>query len=232
MSIRDLLESRPPEDLDRPVPATPGWKVRDIVAHLVGDIECLTRGDFPREFFQAFGDPDAVISLNEWTTGHVSEREGRSLQELFKEWDEVVEQLLRMIRGQQPWPEGVPPFADVVLITDLGVHQQDLYGTFGIERDRESPPIKIGVSGYTATLDMRLRSDRIGAIGFEAPGKSWTAGGDEPTATLHATRFELFRALSGRRSMEQLRSLKWDGDPEPFLAYFYPYGVRQEALVE
>ena len=30
-SIRDLLESRPSEDLDRSVPATPGWRVRDIV---------------------------------------------------------------------------------------------------------------------------------------------------------------------------------------------------------
>lgn len=232
MSIRSLLESRSAEDLDRSVPATPDWRVRDVVAHLVGDVECLTRGDFPREFFRSFGDPDAVTSLNAWTSGQVSQREGRSLQELFKEWDAVVEPLLRMMRGQQPWPEGVPPFADVVLITDIGVHQQDLYGAFGIERDRESPPVKIGVAGYTATLDMRLRADGVGAIGFEAPGKSWTAGGDEPETTLRASRFELFRALSGRRSLEQLRSLDWQGDPEPFLGYFYPYGVREQALVE
>src|SRR5687767_8794473 len=217
MSIRDLLESRPPEDLDRPVPATPGWKVGDVVAHLVGDVESLNRGDFPREFFRSFGDPDAVISLNEWTNGHISQREGRSLQELFKEWDEVVEPLLPMMRGQQPWAEGVTSFADVVLITDLGVHQQDIYGAFGIERDRESPPVKIGVSGYIATLDMRLQADNVGAIRIEAPGKSWTAGGDEPQATLRTNRFELFRALSGRRSLEQLRSLEWEGDAEPFL---------------
>src|SRR5688572_14191475 len=215
MSIRHLLESRPPEDLDRSVPATPGWRVRDVVAHLVGDVEGIIRGDFPREFFRSFGDPDAIVSLNEWTTGHVSEREGRSLQELFKEWDEVADPLLRMMRGEQPWPDGVTTFADVVLITDLGVHQQDLYGAFGIQRDQESPPVKIGVSGYSATLDMRLRSDSVGAIGFEAPGKSWTAGGDEPDATVRASRFELFRALSGRRSLEQLRALDWEGDPEP-----------------
>jgi hypothetical protein len=72
----------------------------------------------------------------------------------------------------------------------------------------------------------------VGAIGFEAPDKSWTAGGDEPLATLRATRFELFRAMSGRRSLDQLRSFDWDGDPEPFLTYFYPYGVREQALVE
>ena len=232
MSVRDLLEGRPPEDLDRPVPATPGWRVRDIVAHLVGDVDSLTRGEFPREFFRSFGDPDAVIALNEWTTGHVKSRDGKSLPELFKEWDDVVEPLVRMMRGEQPWPDGIPPFADVVLVTDLGVHQQDLYGAFGIERDRESPPVKIGVAGFSATLDMRLRTDGVGAIGFEAPGKRWTAGGDEPDTTVRASRFELFRALSGRRSPEQLRSLDWEGDLEPYLDYFYPYGVREQALVE
>ena len=232
ISIRDLLESRPEEDLERPVPATPGWRVRDVVAHLVGDIECLTRGEFPSEFFGAIGDPAAVVTLNEWTSGHVSGRDGRSLQEMLKEWDEVVEPLLRMMRGQEPWPEGVLPLAEVALVTDLGVHQQDLNGAFGIERDRDSAPVKIGTAGYIAVMDMRLRSEGVGAVALEAPGKRWTAGGDEPQATVRASRFEFFRALSGRRSKEQLRSLEWEGDPEPFLDYFYPYGVREEALVE
>ena len=232
MSVRDLLEGRPAEDMNSPVPATPGWRVRDVVAHLVGDIDCVTRGEFPVEFFQAFGDTDAVVVLNNWTTTHVSRRADRSLAEMFDEWDSVVETLLPMMRGDQPWPDGVPPFADMALTTDLGVHQHDLNGTFGIERDRDSVPVKIGLSGYIAVMDMRLASDGVGAIAFEAPGKRWVAGRKDPIATVRATRFELFRALSGRRSPEQLLAYEWEGDPEPFINYFYPYGVRDQALME
>ena len=232
MSIRALLESRPPQDDDRPVPATPGWKVRDVVSHLIGDVENILRGAFPREFFRSFGQPDAIAELNRWTGKHVSERAGRTREELFKEWDAVAGELLPMMRGDAPWPDGVTTFADRVLITDLGVHQQDLNGAFGIVRDRESPPVKIGVSSYVATLDMRLREDGVGALALEAPDKSYVAGGDEPDATVRASRFEFFRALSGRRSLDQLRALEWDGDPAPFLDYFYPYGVREDALVE
>ena len=232
MSIRSLLESRPAEDLDRPVPATPGWTVRNVVSHLIGDVECITRGDFPKEFFEAFGDPNAVVALNDWTDTHVTKRADRSLAELYKEWDSVVEGLLPMMRGDHEWPEGVPPFADRVLVTDLGVHQHDLHGTFEIERDRESTPVKIGLSGYIAIFGMRLASDGVGTLAFEAPDKRWVAGGDDPIATVRATRFELFRALSGRRNPDQLLTYEWDGDPQPFINYFYPYGVRDEALVE
>jgi hypothetical protein len=79
---------------------------------------------------------------------------------------------------------------------------------------------------------MRLQADGTGAAAIEASGKRWVVGGDEPGATLRTNRFELFRALSGRRSLDQLRSYDWDGNPEPLLPYFYPYGPRAESLVE
>jgi uncharacterized protein (TIGR03083 family) len=232
-SIRALIESRPPQDLDRQVPATPRWRVRDIVAHLIGDLESIRAGDFPEQFFQSFGDAAAIADLNAWTDGHVAKRAGKPADELFKEWDEATAELVPMMRGHEAWPERVPFFVDRVLITDLGVHQQDIYGAFDVKRDRESPPVKIGVAGYIAVIDMRLKADGGGSLAFEAD-KSWVAGenGGEPTATVRATRFELFRALSGRRSPDQIRSYDWKGDPEPFIGYFYPYGVRSDALVE
>jgi hypothetical protein len=38
--------------------------------------------------------------------------------------------------------------------------------------------------------------------------------------------------MSGRRSPEQIAAYDWDGDAEPYIPYFYPYGARTEALVE
>ncbi|MGH9185422.1 MAG: hypothetical protein ACRD0U_06370, partial [Acidimicrobiales bacterium] len=44
--------------------------------------------------------------------------------------------------------------------------------------------------------------------------------GIEPVGTLEAPAFELFRALTGRRSAAQIRSLGWTVDPDPYLPAF------------
>jgi hypothetical protein len=44
--------------------------------------------------------------------------------------------------------------------------------------------------------------------------------GAEPAAILTASNFELMRALSGRRSYDQIRKLDWSVDPEPYLPAF------------
>ncbi|HWL64358.1 MAG TPA: maleylpyruvate isomerase family mycothiol-dependent enzyme [Actinomycetota bacterium] len=230
-SVIELVREHATEQ-DRPVPATPEWRVRDVISHLVGDVECILRGDFPREFFRSFGDADAIVDLNKWTQSQLEARDERSLDEIIAEWNELTPDLVSILRGENEWPDGVTAFADTVIVTDLGVHQQDLFGAFGVERDRESPPVKIGSSAYMAAVDLRIRMQEGDALGVEASGKRWVAGGDEPITTLRTDRFELFRALSGRRSPDQLRSYEWDGDPEPFLEYFYPYGMREESLVE
>lgn len=231
--VISFVEGLDEEGLRTSIPATPDWTVRDVIAHLTGDVACIVRGDFPREFFESFGDEAAVVPLNEWTFGHVESRRDKTLGEVVSEWDATTEkELLPMMRGDVSWPEGVPPLADRVLLTDLGVHQQDIYGAFGVERGRDGAPVKIGSSGYIATMGWRLSADGVGALKLEAPDKSWVAGKGEPLATVRASRFEFFRALSGRRSMDQLRAYEWEGDPEPFLSYFYPYGVRREALAE
>ncbi|MDQ3646891.1 MAG: hypothetical protein M3345_08170, partial [Actinomycetota bacterium] len=131
-----------------------------------------------------------------------------------------------------PWPEGSFLFTDRVLMTDAAVHQQDIFGALDIERARDSVPIKIGLTGYIATMGWRLASAGLAPLRFDVGEKPYTAGDGEPGATVAATRFELFRAMSGRRSPEQIAAYRWDGDPEPYIPYFYPYGIRQEALFE
>jgi hypothetical protein len=114
------------------------------------------------------------------------------------------------------------------LLTDLTVHQQDIYGALGIQRDRESAPIKIGLSGYIATMGWRLTGANLAPLRVDLGDKSYVAGEGEPAATVRASRYELFRATAGRRSPEQIAA----GDAEPYIPYFYPYGARTEALVE
>ena len=230
--ITDVVAPLDPDKLKTPVPATPGWTIRDVVAHLAADATYAIAGNFPSEFFQSFGDAAAVTRLNDWTKGQLSEREGRSLDALLKEWQESGDQLAAMMRGEVAWPEDTFLFIDRVIVTDAAVHQQDIFGALGLEQARDSVPIKLGVGGYVTTMGWRIASTGLPPLQLETEVKTYLAGEGEPGATVRATRFEFFRALSGRRNPEQIRGYDWEGDPEPYIELFYPYGVREEALGE
>lgn len=221
------------EALGARVPATPDWTVKDIVAHLSADVVGALSGDFPREFFQAFGSPDGVRALNEWTARLVEERSDWSLQEILDEWEANSGRLRDALRDPSLWPDGTPPFVEGVFVTDLAVHQQDIYGALGMVEARDSAPVKIATGGYIVMVGLRLDTESKPSLTIEAEEKSWKAGAAEPAARVRVpTRFELFRALSGRRSPEQIRSYDWDGDASSYTDYFYPYGIREDALNE
>lgn len=230
--LAELVSGLPEEDLDRPVPATPAWSIRDVVAHLAGDVQCVAAGDFPQAFFADLGSQQGIAALNDWTARHVRDRTDRSLPDLLEEWERGTAAVAPMLRGDVPWPGEVVPFAAYVLTTDVAVHQQDVHGALGVVRDRDATPVGIGFRTYTGGVDLRIRASGRSALRFVTERKEVVAGEGDPVATVAASRFELFRALSGRRSPDQIRAYEWDGDPEPFLDVFYPYGVREEALVE
>ncbi|HVF52174.1 MAG TPA: maleylpyruvate isomerase family mycothiol-dependent enzyme [Actinomycetota bacterium] len=230
--ISELVSGLTPDKLDTPVPATPGWSIRDVVSHVVADATCVIERDFPREFFEAFGEDAAVARVNDWTRRQVGERKDRPLPDLLDEWKTSGDEVAAMMRGQKPWPDGSVMFMDRVLMTDAAVHQQDIFGALGIEDARDGAPIKVGLSGYIAMMGWRLPAAGHGPVRFDVGDKAYTTGDGEVSATVHASRFELFRAMAGRRSPEQIAAYDWDGDPDPYIPYFYPYGIRQEALVE
>jgi uncharacterized protein (TIGR03083 family) len=231
-NILEFVGGLEPQELERSVPATPGWSVRDVVAHLAADASYAIAGDFPSEFFQSFGDAAAVTMINDWTARQLKEREGRPLDELVREWNTSGDELASMMRSEKPWPEDTFIFIDRVITTDAAVHQQDIFGAFGVERARESAAIKIGVSGYIATIGWRLAAGNLPPLVVDVGDKTYTAGDGEPGATVRASRFEFFRAMSGRRNPDQVRAYGWEGDPEPYVPLFYPYGMRSDALVE
>lgn len=229
--ISELLRSLPEEDLGRSVPATPDWTVRDVAAHLAGDATCTIAADYPKAFFQNFAAPDAVVELNKWTDRQIRERRDMPLEDILAEWEKSALTLTAMMRGETSWPEELP-FADRVMITDATVHQHDLFGALGRVPDKTSAGVRIASAGYVAMVDWRLRGDGAGCLRFDSGEKIWVAGGEEPDAIVRAERWELFRALSGRRSPDQIEGYDWTGDPGPFIGYFYPYGVRQQPLHE
>jgi hypothetical protein len=57
------------------------------------------------------------------------------------------------------------------------------------------------------------------ARGFDA-----TTGDGDPGATVSAPEFELFRAMSGRRSRAQVAAFEWQGDSGPYLDVLCVFG--------
>ena len=208
-------------------PATPGWTVRDVVAHLTGDLAALLASDLPTSFFTSFGDPAEVTKLNAWTERMVVERRTRPIGEVLDEWATLTPKAWSLLASGQADPLG---FADRVLTTDVAVHEQDIYGALDVARERDCAALRIATATYVGVLGVRL--DGLGPVQFVTAEKSYQAGDGEPGATARVDRFELFRALSGRRSPDQIRGWDWTGDPEPYLSLFYLYGPRSESLVE
>ena len=82
----EFVSSLTEADQHRPVPATPGWTVHDVVAHLTGDLEAVQADNLPSSFFAALGDQEEVVKLNAWTGHMVEGAEICATCDVLSEW--------------------------------------------------------------------------------------------------------------------------------------------------
>lgn len=116
--VSDLAAALGDEQLAAPLPATPGWTVHELLAHLVGVAADVSSGRLDR----APGD--------EWSARHVMERRRRSVGELLAEWEHVGPVFEQRLPQRQVL--GPNPAADVIC------HEADLHEALGRPRvDRE-----------------------------------------------------------------------------------------------
>jgi uncharacterized protein (TIGR03083 family) len=228
--IVDLLGIAP----GTPVPATPGWTVHDVVAHLTG-----LAGDWVHGNLDGYASP-------EWTQGHVDERVGRTPGSLAAEWAHHADGLTAILRD--PLGSGLPDpliaaFGPVpaigwpdVIVTDLVVHEHDIRGALDRPGHRNDPAVHIAMRSHVGLLRF------IGAVRRLPPLLLWPNDDDTPypigrgeaEVVLTASLFELFRATGGRRSRRQLAAMDWADEPGPWLDHIVvpSYGVRDADLIE
>jgi len=232
--LRDLVAGLAPQDLGRTVPASPDWTVKDVVAHVTGVAGDLVRGRIPEglDLTAALSDPQHATRREVLTAEQVASRKDASLQDVLAEWNGHVERLLPMLRGERPFPDGSPMFADAILVTDLSVHAQDVRNAVGAPGDRDSVGAGVTLASYGAALRLRLAMAGLPALLLRYGGRERLIGQGEPGAVLCGDRYEILRALSGRRSTDQIRAMDWTGDPEPYLPLIPPYGERTDPLTE
>jgi hypothetical protein len=176
------------------VPATPDWQVHDLIAHVVGITADLIAGDIEG----AGSDP--------WTAKQVAQRKSASLAELLDEWE----------ANWSPFAEtltAMDPVQAAQVVFDVSTHEHDLRGALDQPGERDSDAVVIGWGWATDILGQLRDGYEAGALALRTPKGETVAGAGEPTGAVEADRFDLWRAMTGRRSVEQVQAYTWEGEP-------------------
>jgi hypothetical protein len=224
------------------VPACPSWTVHGVVAHLValyGDI--------------VSGNLDGAGS-DDWTNRQVRSRQGTPILDVLGEWADVSPKLTAMI-------DDFPGLYGRQVVADLAVHEQDIRGALRSPGARHSPAVAVSMDFvFAGIVGPGAVALGLGPVTFASASKQWTVGGngpasedpdaaiaaaiagagtatfarDAPAVTVTADGFDLFRALTGRRSSKQVRCFDWSADPTRYLPLFglWPFTVRETDLLE
>ncbi len=231
--LAELVSELPEDELGRTVQATPAWDVRDAVAHVTGEARIAVTSDAPPELnlLEALRDQEQADRRDALNAREVQARRGWPIEAVLKEWDGLVEALLPMIRGDRSFPFA-HPFLENILVADLAMHAQDVRSTVGVPGDRESAGVGVALAAFSYGLDSRLRALGLPGLRVRYAGKERVLGEEPVGATLAADRFDLVRALTGRRSSAQIRAMQWEGDRETYVPLIPAFGERTDDLLE
>ena len=190
--VREVVEQVDDPALERIAPATPKWRAHDVLSHLVGVPEDVVNGRL-----------DGIAS-DAWTQAQVDRRRTASTAELLAEWDEFGPQFEVMLAEA---PDEIVGQA----IFDAGTHELDLLNALGVVGARDSGAVRVG---WDWIVDARTRGGAH-AICFVMEEGEQISGTGDVVARVEAPRFELFRAVSGRRTEAEIARYRWDREPDP-----------------
>jgi uncharacterized protein (TIGR03083 family) len=213
--ISDLVRDLDPARADMVVPACPEWSVKDVTSHITGVCTDILAGNI------------GGAATDEWTAAQVAARRDTPIADVVAEWDDSGAQIEAML-GE------FPQDAATQMVTDLATHEHDLRGTLGVPGARDSLGVDLGVDFLATYFIATAQELDSPPLRISADGRSWSTTEGVAAMHLNAPPFELMRALSGRRSIDQLRQLDWSGDPEPFLPLFtwFVFKPAADDLVE
>lgn len=211
--IAALARSLTDEQAARSVPACPEWSVRDLLAHLVGEVEDIVTGN-------VFG-----VGQPEWTSAQIEARKELTIDSLLAEWDEKAPELEKAF-------ENTHPIVGSLTVGDLVTHEHDLRGALGDDGERSSSEITTALQTYVRLFGRRIKDAGLPAVEVRAGSGTYTAGAGDPAVTLSGGDFELLRALTGRRTRAEVAALDWDGDPGPYTDIVPMYAYPERSLAE
>jgi uncharacterized protein (TIGR03083 family) len=210
--VSDLVRTADPEQLERLAPAAPEWRVRDLVAHLSGITADVNAGNLDG------------VATDAWTARQVDTRRDWSIEQLLEEWDTEGAKVEAVMSS-------FPEVAIGQMTCDAATHEQDVRG--GLERSgaRDCDAVVIGCDWGLQVL-AGVADPADATLHVETGAGTTTVGTGTRQIGVRVDRFELFRTMTGRRSLEQIRSFGWDGDPAAELLVLPLFTPRATPLVE
>lgn len=211
--IGEIAVNLGPDELTRKVPACPEWTVTDLVAHLAGVAEDFAAGNLNK------------AGTDEWTRAQIARRSELEMPSLIEDWDAISMEL-------DPSLDEVPPGIAAMLIGDAVTHEHDLRGAVNVPGARDSDAMWIGLERNIRRFGKRIKDAEQPSVVVQCEGREWQAGVLEPAVELEADHFELLRALTGRRTLQEITSLAWTGDPKPYIELIPSYPPTRNSLKE
>lgn len=191
--VAGLLLAADDADLQRQVPACPEWCVQELLTHLVSMPAALSTGRLPS------GD------ISKWLDELIVERKGQTAVELIAEWSSLNGVLTALLGG----PAGL-------LFDDLAVHEHDLRGALE-KPDHEALEVEQVLPRALAAFGEPLRGAGLGAIEVRSGDDVWRSHEDETGWVLLVDPWTAVRAVSSRRTAEELRALRSVGEADAYI---------------
>jgi uncharacterized protein (TIGR03083 family) len=192
--VAEVVRHADPSALDEIAPATPAWRVRDVLAHLVGVSADVVAGKLDG------------VATDPWTAAQVDARRDRDVEELLAEWDEAGPAFEAMLA------EGPPEITGQALFDGM-THEHDIRHALGRPGARESDAVAVAFEWLTMIRGVAGRP----AVRFATEAGEHVAGDGDVVAAVETSRFEIVRATTGRRSESEIAQYRWDGPPRPDL---------------
>jgi uncharacterized protein (TIGR03083 family) len=208
--VTALVADLAPAELECPAPATPGWRVRDVLAHMVGVTDDIVNGRF-----------DGIAS-DAWTAAQVDPRRAVPITDLLGDWAHYGPQFVKLL-GDAP--------AEIAgqALFDSMTHEQDLRHAVARPGARAGDAMALS---WSWIVDTRTSAGAT-AIRLVSEHDDDIAGTGEPRATVRATRYELLRAMTGRRSHDEIAAYEWEPAPDLELLLAAPFfTIRTTSLGE
>lgn len=124
--------------------ATPGWRVREVIGHLIATDEASLTGKMLRLGLK----PVPIEELEEWNERHVRDWSGRSIPALVHGLEVWGRRIARAIAAapaslRLPGPFGsVPaPWLGMMRVYDEWIHGEDIRRALGMEPDTGAGPV-------------------------------------------------------------------------------------------
>ena len=203
--VVSLVTELDERQMEAPVPACPGWRVRDVVAHLTAVGEDVLEG-------RLTGPPSDAQ-----TAAQVARFQGRSLAEVLARWRELTPQFEEAIDAFGVWPA----------VLDVATHEHDIRGAVGVPGARAAEVVRLGADRLLTWMQPPV------PLRVEVEDETYDLGPEgEAAIVLRTARFEALRWRMGRRSRAQLAGLDWAGDPAPVLDHLVVFGPSPADIAE